>query len=361
MDVERGPAAETEPSSFERVADLPLRIDDQSLAVNERETVAFTRKTTTVSLRGGGHVGRGEDVTYDADEHDALAEAGLPSLAGEYTLASFSDHLDDVDLFPAGEPDREVFRDYRRWGVESAALDLALRQAGTDLGAAVGREYDPVRFVVSPRLGDPPTTDRLDSILDLHDDLEFKLDAEPEWDDDLIEALVAVDRVRVVDMKGQYEGTEVDQPADPELYGRVIAGLPDALIEDPKVTDETRPLLDPVAERVTWDAPLHDLRDVAAFPWAPQWLNCKPSRFGTIESLFDFLDYCDANGVSLYGGGQFELDVGRGQIQLLASVFYPEGPNDVAPGGYNDPEVDAGLPGSPLSPPAEPVGFRWSE
>ena len=360
MDAERGSATETGPSSYEHVAELPLRIDGHDLTVNERETVAFTRKTTTVSLRGDGHVGRGEDVTYDADEHDALVEAGLSSLAGEYTLRSFSDHLDDVDLFPAGAPERSVFRDYRRWGFESAALDLALRQAGTDLGAVVGREYDPVRFVVSPRLGDPPTTARLDDLLDLHDGLEFKLDAEPEWNDELVAELAALDRVRVVDLKGQYEGTEVDRPADPDLYRRVIEALPEALLEDPKLTDETRALLDPVADRVTWDAPLHDVDDVAAFPWSPRWLNCKPSRFGTVESLFEFLDYCAANGVSLYGGGQFELDVGRGQIQLLASLFYPDGPNDVAPGGYNDPDVDSGLPGSPLSPPGRVDGFRWS-
>lgn len=345
---------------FDLVADLPLRVDDHDLAVNERETAAFTRKTTTVSLHGDGLTGRGEDVTYEADEHDALVEAGLPSLAGEYTLSSFSERLDDVELFPAGAPDRHVFSNYRRWGFESAALDLALRQADTDLGAVLDRGYAPVRFVVSPRLGEPPTTDRLDELAALHEDLEFKLDAEPEWTDDLLVEIADRDRARVIDMKGQYEGTDVDQPADPDLYRRVIDAFPDALIEDPKVTEETRPLLEPVSDRVTWDAPLHDISDVDGFPWSPRWLNCKPSRFGTVASLFAFLDHCEANGIRLYGGGQFELDVGRGQIQLLASLFSPDGPNDVAPRGYNDPALDDGLPGSPLDPPAAPTGFRWS-
>ena len=346
---------------FEQVADLPLRIDDQDLAVNERETVAFVRKTTTVSLRGEGHVGRGEDVTYEADEHDALAETGLPTLAGEYTLRSFSEHLDDVDLFPAGAPEREVFRSYRRWGFESAALDLALRQAETDLGAVFDREYDPVRFAVSPKLGDPPTVDRIEDLLAVHDDLEFKLDAEPDWTDDLIADLVGMGRTRVIDMKGQYEGTEVDQGANPELLRRVTDAFPDVLIEDPKLTDETRPLLDPVADRVTWDAPIHGVADVESLPWPSEWLNCKPSRFGTIEALLDFLDHCEANGIRLYGGGQFELGVGRGGIQLLASLFYPDGPNDVAPRGYNDPSVDSGLPASPLTPPETVSGFRWED
>ena len=345
---------------FDRVADLPLRVDGHDLAVDEHETIAFVRKTTAVTLRGDGHAGRGEDVTYEADEHDALVGAGLPSLSGEYTFASFSSHLDDVDLFPAGAPERDTFRDYRRWAFEAAALDLALRQADTDLGAVVDREYDPVRFVVSPRLGEPPTTDRIEDVLAVHDDLEFKLDADADWTDGLVESLVETGAVRVVDLKGQYANTQVDQPADPDLYRRVAEAFPDALLEDPKLTDETRELLEPVADRVSWDAPIHAVADVEDQPWPPRWLNCKPSRFGTVEALFDFLDYCEEQGISLYGGGQFELGVGRGQIQLLASVFYPDGPNDVAPGGYNDPELSAGLPGSPLTPSGDPVGFRWA-
>ena len=58
----------------------------------------------------------------------------------------------------------------------------------------------------------------------------------------------------------------------------------------------------------------------------------------------------------MYGGGQFELGVGRRHIQVLASVFYPEGPNDVAPREYNMGDPRPGLPQSPLDPP-EAVGF----
>ena len=38
-------------------------------------------------------------------------------------------------------------------------------------------------------------------------------------------------------------------------------------------------------------------------------------------------------GIEMYGGGQIELGVGRGQIQLLASLFHPDGVNDIAPVG----------------------------
>jgi hypothetical protein len=62
----------------------------------------------------------------------------------------------------------------------------------------------------------------------------------------------------------------------------------------------------------------------------------------------------------MYGGGQFELGPGRGQIQLLASIFHPDGSNDVAPGGYNAVEPAPGLEESPLDPQPEPAGFRRS-
>jgi hypothetical protein len=75
--------------------------------------------------------------------------------------------------------------------------------------------------------------------------------------------------------------------------------------------------------------------------------------------LLDFYDYAEANGIRLYGGGQFELGPGRGQIQYLASLFHSEGSNDVAPGGFNDPEPGPGLPPSPLAPAPAVLGFRW--
>ena len=355
---------------YERIADLPVTIDAVSTDRLERETSSeFTRVTTEFALSGPGPdgesvVGRGEDVTYETDDHDALAESGLPDLTGEWTIDSFSAHLQSVDLFPAGAPDREEFRNYRRWGLEAAALDLALRQADTDLASALGRSLESVRFVASTRLGEPPTTDRLEELRERVPDLEFKLDPIPAWDDDLVAAIdetVGTDAVRILDLKGQYEGTDVDVPADPELYRRVLEGFPAAVIEDPALTDETRPLFDDpdVRGRVSWDAPIHGLEDVEALPWEPDWLNIKPSRFGSLESLLETLADCEERGIRLYGGGQFELGVGRGQIQTLAALYYPDGPNDVAPRAYNDPTVGDGLPASPLEPPTEGRGFRW--
>lgn len=344
---------------YDAVSELPLEIEDVSLERRERDTSSgFTRVTTVISLSGAGEVGKGEDVTYETEDHDALLDAGAPDLSGEYDFSEFSERVGGLDLFPEG-PSRPDFENYRRWGFESAALDLALRQSGTDLPSALGRTYDPVRFIASTRLGEPPSLDRVERFLEHDPDLEFKLDPTSEWSDELVDRLAETGAVRVLDLKGQYEGTEVDQAPDPELYERVLTGIPDAVIEDPAITDETRPVLDGDEGRVSWDATIHGVGDIETLPWQPSWLNVKPSRFGSVESLFETIEYCLDHGITTYGGGQFELDVGRGQIQALASLFYPDDPNDVAPGGYNDPEVPAGLPTSPLSPPEESAGFRW--
>jgi hypothetical protein len=88
-------------------------------------------------------------------------------------------------------------------------------------------------------------------------------------------------------------------------------------------------------------------------------VNIKPSRFGGLPELMGAYDYCDERGIRAYGGGQYELGVGRGHIQYLASLFHPDTPNDVAPSGYNEPEPPDGLPSSPLEPRIASAGFRW--
>jgi O-succinylbenzoate synthase len=209
-----------------------------------------------------------------------------------------------------------------------------------------------VTFVSSTRATD------LDGWLEHYPDLRFKLDPTPEWTDELIAKLAARGNVDVLDLKGFYSGTPVDNPADPDLYRRVVEAFPDAWIEDPALTPETEEVLEPHRDRITWDAPIHSWADVEALPFPPKCLNVKPSRFGKLERLLEFYERCEENGIALYGGGQFEISAGRGQIQLLASIFCPDGPNDVAPGGYNDPDPRPGLETSPLDPRAEPFGFR---
>ncbi len=348
-------------STYELLAEMPLLVEGYELEGHEvAMSSEFMRKTTVIRLRGPGEEGLGEDVTYAVEDQEALQRdgAGRWPLAGRWTLASFAEHLRALDLFPR-PTDRSEFRLYRNWAFDSAALDLALRQAGTTLHAALRRECGPLSFVASLRLGDPPSLEPLLRRLAIAPGLRFKLDPTPSWDEELIAGLLALGAVESVDLKGQYEGTIVDNPADPELYRRVVEAFGDAWIEDPKLTPETEPILLPHRERITWDAPIHSVADIQALPWPPRTLNIKPSRLGGLQSLLDVYDYCATHDIGCYGGGQSELSVGRGQIQYLASLFHPDAPNDVAPAGFNLPEPPGDLPSSPLAPAPSERGFRW--
>jgi L-alanine-DL-glutamate epimerase-like enolase superfamily enzyme len=279
-------------------------------------------------------------------------------LAGRHTLEGFSRLLDGLDLFPS-PPEREASRDHRRWGYESAALDLALRQAGRSLADALGRPVRPVTFVVSLRLPEPPEAGPVRGWLARDPALRFKLDPTPSWDEALVGELARTGAVDTVDLKGAYHGTVVDGAPDAALYRRVAEGFPGAWIEDPALTPETDRALAPYRDRVTWDAPIHSVADIEALPFPPRMVNLKPSRFGTVERLMAAYDHLAARGIGAYGGGQFELGPGRGQIQYLASLFHAGAPNDVAPGGYNEPVAPRDLPPSPLAPAPAETGFRW--
>ena len=163
-------------------------------------------------------------------------------------------------------------------------------------------------------------------------------------------------RVRVLDLKAYYTGTPVDVVPDPELYRAVVELFPDAVLEDASLDGECGVVLRGQEGRMSFDAPIHSVADVRALLVEPGWMNIKPSRFGTIERLLECIEHCAAGGIQMYGGGQFELGPGRRQIQRLASVFYADGPNDVAPSEYNEGPARPGLPQSPLPPP-EGAGF----
>jgi L-alanine-DL-glutamate epimerase-like enolase superfamily enzyme len=347
-------------ATFDRLAQLPVEIDSYALEGLEANVSSdFTRLSTVIHMHGGGEEGVGEDVTYDQLDHIALQDAGpVLDLAGKRTIGEFCDLVGGLDLFPA-DPVRDVSRRYRRWAFESTALDLALRQAGKSLAEVVGRELRPLTFVVSLRLGEPPTMDPIRKRLALYPTLRFKLDPTDEWTDELIAELVATGAVDSVDLKGLYVGTVVDAGADPELYRRVAEAFPDAWIEDPRLNEETDPVLEPYRDRITWDANIHSVADIEGLPFPPRMVNIKPSRLGGLQELCAAYDYCGEHGIGAYGGGQFELGPGRGQIQYLASLFHPDTPNDVAPTGYNLPDPEPGLPSSPLEPQGSDIGFRW--
>jgi L-alanine-DL-glutamate epimerase-like enolase superfamily enzyme len=352
-------------SDWQLLRDRPVSVETLEFEANDVEySPEFTRGSTLIHLKGGGHEGIGEDVAYEVLDHIANRDLGPRfDLTGAGTLGELCELLGELDLYEGAPPERDVSRHYRRWAYESAALDLALRQNGIPLHEALGRDPKPLRFVCSTRLSTfdddaSSSTEPISKRLERYPRLEFKLDPENDWDGDLIAEIRELASVQVMDLKGFYKGTVVEVETDPELYKAVAETFPEAWLEDPDLNDETRAVLAPHMDRVTYDAPLHSVADIVEL--APQRaINSKPSRWGSLEELFAVYEHCDREGLAIYSGGQGEVGPGRGQVQYLASLYHPDTPNDIAPSGYNDPSVPAGMPTSPMDPVPSATGFQW--
>jgi L-alanine-DL-glutamate epimerase-like enolase superfamily enzyme len=340
-------------SLWNRLADLPLAVESHTVEHLHAAPPA-DRTTLLVRLRGRGAEGLGEDVGGTMiDEHGRFVAAAPDlALAGDWTLASFADHLSGLDLWP-DPPEWEMARRLRNWAFESAALDLALQQADVGLAEALGREAAPVRFVNSLGLGDPPVFDR-------YPGLRFKLDAQATWSPELAEQVAGTGAVDVVDFKGRYGLPVDDEFALVAMYEAVVERFDGAILEDPHDLPEVVALIDPHAARVSFDAPIASAADVEAAAFGARIVNVKPSRIGSLRALLGVYAHCAAGGLRMYGGGMGEVGLARGQIELLAALFHPDAPNDVAPSAYNLPDLPAGLPESPFVPGPPVAGFRWS-
>ena len=185
-----------------------------------------------------------------------------------------------IDLLPA-PPVREISQDYRRWAFESAALDLALRQAGTTLarGARPRARSRRLRRLDAPRRA---------------------TDAGPGRP-------IACDATRTCSSSStrRTPGPRADRRAGRDRRGR-LARLQGPLHAAPRSTSTPTPtstapgrelprrldrgpgserprgddVLKPHRDRITWDAPIHSVDDIDAMPFAPKMINIKPSRFG---------------------------------------------------------------------------------
>ena len=178
-------------SLYDAVSDLPLAVEGYDLDVRALEVSSgFTRKTTTIRLVGArrGGARRGRHVRGDRARRAARSAGPVLPLAGD---------VDDRLVLGAPRrrsrssttaPERDVYVDYRRWAFESAALDLALRQSGTiPRRGASGARLGPLTYVVSMRLGEPPTIERARRAgSTLYPSLRFKLDATSDWTDELV-------------------------------------------------------------------------------------------------------------------------------------------------------------------------------
>lgn len=347
--------------TYDRVADLPVRIDRYAFDGLEATVSArFVRRSTVVRISGGGHEGVGEDVVYDNQDQSVLQRFGLVlPPPGTYTFDEYSRLLEERWLF-THRPMRPASFHYRRWAIESAVFDLALRQAGTSLPEALGREARPLRFVSSLNLGHPPDLTAITRRLAIDPGLRFKLDPAPDWTPRVIVELADLGVVDTLDFKGHYEATPQLTPPHPGMYAQLVGAFPDAWIEDPQLTPEIDSVLAPHRDRITWDAPIHSIADIEALPFAPRMVNVKPSRLGPLSALLDCYDWLSERGIGAYCGGQFELGPGRGQVQAMAALFHPDAPNDIAPVEWNLPEPPRTAARNPLEPRLVEAGFGWT-
>ena len=144
-------------------------------------------------------------------------------------------------------PEYELQRNWRRWTFESAAVDLALRQSSTSLPEVLARTPQPVRFVNSFALGDPPDADK-----------------------------VATRRAETVVAEwvgggegggyGQYGLEVADEAALVAMYERTLATFAEVVFEDPHDLPAVLALLTPIADRVSYDAPITSVESLDANP-----------------------------------------------------------------------------------------------
>ena len=349
-------------SLWPRLAGLPLVIEaceyERLHAVLAYE---FERITTHVRLVGAGVDGLGEDVSVFREDGTALHETrpALP-LEGEWTLAGFCEHLATLELWPA-PPEWDGALRFRNWAFESAALDLALRQAGRSLHDVLGLEPQPVRFVNSLGLGKEPSIEPVRRRLARSPGVRFKLDAEATWPPAL------VDRGR-----GDGSGRHDRLQGPVRIRGRRI---PRRSVRC--TTACSRRFRTPIwrtrttcprslsGSAITSSACPTTRRSAtprtSARRRSPRaWSTSSPRASAACATLFEVYARCARDRRPMYGGGMGELGVGRGQIQLLAALFHADAPNDVAPSAYNEEDPPGDLPASPLAPRPEATGFRWT-
>lgn len=355
------------------IRELPVTIERISASqLQLTGATAFTRVTTILLLEGESQRGTGEDVSYSSDTHAELVESFTKrdDLIGTWTIETLSDHLDANPLLTPGGIRMSDKPQYHRWAIESAALDLALRQQETNLSKLMNISWNDVQVSLSMGLGSPPSADILKGWLDRDKRCTFKIDASQEWSSALITELAEVGTpITTVDMKALYSGEWIDNDYPVDLYQAVGLGLPHVLIEDARINAKIENALGPDGlKRLAWDYPITAPEDVPGLESSsatfsthrPRAINIKPSRFGSIARLLDTITLCDEHDIPCYSGGQFELGIGRTHVQSITSLCFPDGPNDCAPvmfHGANPASLDA--PTGPVSIPEDHVGFGW--
>jgi hypothetical protein len=323
----------------DRLASLRVAVDGITV---ERAVASISgyyegerRPTGVAVLRGAGERGRGECVAWTSREQDGFAAA-----CGRLELPAVAT-VGDVSLFLADKLDDP----YHRAAVEGAAIDLALRQVGANPFALAGRSAAPVAFCWSlGREIDPVST--IGRLLVRCPEARFKIDVPATgWPAATWQALAATRRIVVLDFKRE---SDLDQ------VRLAHAAIPEAWLEDPPAQAVTLDHGGDWMRRVSLDGYVLAALDLEDPEIPPAAINVKAPRVGGWLEALRCLEECRRSELHAYVGGMFEVDVGRSQARVLASLFTAEAWNDLAPlsGALADP-----LPSSPLASTADFTGF----
>ena len=299
-------------ASLERaIGALPVEIDHTQVEISEVLVPSYgelPRPTSITRVTGGGITGRGEHVGWTHEAHESFRKHALSAMpTGRFSVQSLATKLKT-----------ELSDPYDRAALEAAAIDLALRQAQTRAESLLSIQPRPTRYVLSlsPQ-GEPGAAIR--QTLGQNHNLEIKIDVDPEWKAAEFESVAANGRVAVLDWK---------KKGNPRAQRLATKFFPTAIQEDPGP--------DPMhaspggTSRRSIDGPFIEENSLisAAKPFAA---NIKPARMGGVLEALRGASYCIRNGIQVYFGGMFELDIGRHQLLALASLISPDGPNDIAP------------------------------
>ena len=310
-----------------RLGSLEVRVDAADVRIERRcrsPTHPGGRPSSVVRLSGAGHTGQGENVAFELDEHERFVRT-----VSEW----FREHASERRL-EVGSALPSLPSPYERAALEAALIDLALRQANLTLAALTDTEWGSLRFVAS--LG--ATAEPLAAIASwrragFRGDL--KLDADPSWPGGVQRALGDTTGVAIVDFKRRGDAA----------FAQALAALfPDARLEDPP--DGWTPDAPPA--RIARDATLLGEDDVVAALARGESVNLKAPRMGGPLAVLRSLEHASRrsamqptgmppNGSTpaspeplAYLGGMFEVGIGRTQARLLAALYCPDAPNDLA-------------------------------
>jgi len=226
-----------------------------------------------------------------------------------------------------------------------------------------GSRLAPVRFVLSVPSGVSPSK-FIERCLESHPEATFRVRLDEGWDDAEWDFLTRCPQLAIIDIAQRNRGaTAAAESALRERLRNILFArfARTVLVEDEVRRTGDTPFLPGFGGHTSWDG-ICGVRDIEQLSFRPGALCIKPARFGSLSALVEIVEHCRTRGIVLYTGYGGELSVGYDQNQCLASLLFPEAPNDLAPPEYYRGGDMSGLPGSPLALPYAPApGFhyRW--